>query len=69
VCRCADGLAARVTVVKHLRVRNAGWSLEPLAVGAPASEILAMRGYDVKKSGQLVLEFPVPGTYVIDDRL
>lgn len=57
------------TVIKHLTVRNAGWCLDPLPAGASATEILAMRGYDVKKSGQLVLDFPVPGTYVIDDRL
>ncbi len=55
-------------VVRHLVVRNAGWSLDPLAAGAAAPEVLVIRGYDLKKSDQLVLSFPVPGTYVIDDR-
>lgn len=55
-------------VVRNLTVNNAGWSLEPLAPGSSAPEVLQIRGYDLKKSGELVLNFPVPGTYVIDDK-
>ena len=64
-----DVMRVAIAVVRSLRVRNAGWSLEPLSPSAAAPEVLVIRGYDLKKSGQTVLNFPVPGTYVIDDRV
>lgn len=54
-------------VIRNLTVTNAGWDLEPLSAGSTAPEVLQIRGYSLKKSAQLVLDFPVPGKYVIDD--
>lgn len=53
--------------LKGLVVRNRGWAIEPLKEGGRrAPEELRVRGYQLVKYEQRVLEFSVPGTYVVE---
>ena len=53
--------------LKGLVVKNRGWALEPLKEGGRrAPEELRVRGYQLVKYEQRVLEFNEPGTYVVD---
>jgi hypothetical protein len=53
--------------IKRLHVKNAGWKLVPLAEGEDAPLFLRIRGFKLVKHEQRVLEFPAPGTYVVDE--
>jgi hypothetical protein len=53
--------------LKGLVVKNRGWALETLKEGGRrAPEELRVRGYQLVKYEQRVLEFNEPGTYVVD---
>jgi hypothetical protein len=54
-----------VAVIRNLTVNNRGWELVPADDGI---EEIRMRGFTIVKHEQLVLSFPVPGTYVVDAR-
>ena len=66
--RAVDG--ARVTL-RHVRVANAGWRMEPLAadalVDAATPEVERLRGYRWVADEQREIDFDEPGEYVVDD--
>ena len=60
-------VAGATVHLKSLVVRNRGWAIEPLKEGGRrAPEELRVRGYQLVKYEQRVLEFSQPGSYVVD---
>jgi len=56
---------AKVTV-HRMGVRNDGWPYFPLT-NADAPEVLKIRGYDVRRRGQRLLQFTEPGDHIVDE--
>lgn len=63
--KACDG--ASVTV-RGLSVSNAGWQFQDLPDSGGASEVLAMRGYDLVRKEQRDIVVSEPGQYIVSDQ-
>ena len=60
-------VAGANVVLKGLVVSNKGWAIEALKEGRRAPEELRVRGFQLVKYEQRVIEFSQPGSYVVDE--